>query len=498
MQRGFSARPPSRAPDPLIQPNSWEFPSLFLLATTLAAADVWDWHAEDTLNIIAPIWLSLTLMGSALQMAMAEKRAIWAPLFWYRVSATLSFGVGAIAPVIANSATLLYMQEMYFFMPWDLQRVNLVSAVGVACVLGSALIFEKFRGPSGTPARKTQEIRPTRDTVRIGVGLFLIGASVNYLVMLPASLGLTNFVIPGFVMNVAAFELVGVSTLAIWSFAKSTTAVASLCGVVCVESAIGLLMFNKTWALLPWLAFVIGALSYKLTFTRLAVAGVGLWLSFSFLQPWVSFAREQAALLHVGDDEYKPSISERATVLASYFDRRKSESDPRDVQQSFARLSSVNAAAFVISQYDHGIPGNSLRDALYFFIPRVLWPEKPALMTGYELATQTSGQVGNAITAGVYAELYWNLGWIGLPLFLFPIGVFFNIATHFAAWVFQREDWTYLPLLFMNLKLGLASEGWYVGIIGMMAQCVALYFVLKFGGQAIRALGLLQPLKSSA
>ena len=161
-------------------------------------------------------------------------------------------------------------------------------------------------------------------------------------------------------------------------------------------------------------------------------------------------------------------------------------------------MSYTNSAAFVISQYDRGLPGNSLRDSLYSFIPRFLWPEKPQFKVAGELATLATGTFGNSISAGYFAEAYWNLGWIGLPILMFPIGAFINVASHFAARVIARKDWIYLPLLFLNIKIGMSVTEWYVGFIGTIAQGIVLFFMLKLSGQWLRGMRLLPPLELKA
>ena len=55
-------------------------------------------------------------------------------------------------------------------------------------------------------------------------------------------------------------EQVGISLLAIWGYATSKAAVLAVVALVAVESAVGVLFLNKSMALMPWFAFVIGAL----------------------------------------------------------------------------------------------------------------------------------------------------------------------------------------------------------------------------------------------
>jgi hypothetical protein len=496
----LAARPIGRAKDPLIEPNWWELPAILALTALLAAADIGDWRAEDTLNIVAPLWLSLALGASALKMAVTDNRAIWAPLFWFRVATLIYFGFGDIAPLIMNSASLIHAQSTYFFLPTDVQKVNLIAAAGVACVLSGNLVVERLfvpAGASGVACSAPRAPRAPGEAARFGTALFLIGAAINYFILMPYTLGLTDFVVPGFVVNLASFEYVGFSLLTIWAFAHSWTAVLAVAALVAVESMVGLLMLNKTGTLLPWISFVIGALSYKLTIPRLAAAGLLLSIAFSILQPLVGYGRNEA-FNNPANKGGEFSFSKNLEYFRAYFDDNQATSDPEALQGSLLRVSFIDAATFVIAQYDHGLPGNSLREALYVFIPRFLWPEKPVVMVGAELATLVSGEVGNQISAGYFAESYWNFGWIGLPLLLFPVGVFFNVTTHFAARVIEREDWLYLPVLFISLKVGMQIDAWYNGFVAGAAQGFALYLILKFGGQLLRSLGLVRPSEGGA
>jgi hypothetical protein len=302
-------------------------------------------------------------------------------------------------------------------------------------------------------------------------------------------MGLIDFVVPGFIASLAMCEDVGFALLAIWAFARSMSAVFAVAGLVAVESLVGLLMLNKSWALLPWISFVIGALSYNLTIARLATAGLLISFAFGILQPLVAYCRNEA-YNNPANTGTELSLPQNLVYLRAYFDN-KQENDAEAPQGSLLRVSFVNVAAFVVAQYDHGLPGDSLRDTLYSFIPRFLWPEKPVVLLGGELATLVSGEVGNQISPGYFAEAYWNFGWIGLPLLLVPVGFFFNVATHFAARVIEREDWLYLPVLFLSLKVGMSIDSFYNGFVGTATQILALYFLVKFGGQLLRSLGML-------
>lgn len=477
-----------RVTNPLIEPISWEFPVIVLLAILLFASDVLEWRAEETMNYVAPVCLSLALGVSAVKMALADSRAIWAPLFWFRVATVVYFGVGSVVPLVTNSATRLYLEAFYAFLSAEIQQVNLVVAVGVACILGSNLIFERLSRRDEHAVSRSQEIRVSNNALHLGIGMYLIGFIVKYLLILPSERGLIPIVIPGFVVNLTTLQLVGVSLLTIWGLSNARLSLFGVVLLVIFDSAMGVLMLSKTAAMYPLLAFVIGALSHRLTIRRLALAALFLWFTFDFLQPWVAYARGEQARAYRGSIV---DFSDVAKIYASYFDSRKTLDSSQAIQQSLVRVSMVSVGAFVIAQYDRGHPGNSLEDAVYSFVPRFLWPEKPVIQVAAELSTLATGEVGNSVSAGYFAESYWNFGWIGLPMLLCPVGIFFNLATHFAGRVIERKDWLYLPILFLNLKVALLVDAWYVGFVGTIAQGLALYVVLRIVGHGLRSAGLM-------
>ena len=162
-------------------------------------------------------------------------------------------------------------------------------------------------------------------------------------------MGSTDVVVPGFVANLASFEYVGFSLLTIWAFAHSRFALFAVVLLIAVESMVGLLMLNKTATLLPWIAFVIGALSYNVTIARLATIGLLMSLAFGILQPLVAYGRSEAYNnpANIGAEF---SFSKNLEYLRAYFDDNEAKSDPEAIQGSLLRLSFLDAAAFVIAQ----------------------------------------------------------------------------------------------------------------------------------------------------
>src|SRR5208282_37513 len=104
---------------------------------------------------------------------------------------------------------------------------------------------EKLSGGKIVSGNSVHESRVTNEAALVGAGMYLIGFVVNYFVLMPNALGLTNFVLPGFVTNLTAFQLVGISLLTMWSFANSKTALLGVCVLVVIEAGVGVAMLSK-------------------------------------------------------------------------------------------------------------------------------------------------------------------------------------------------------------------------------------------------------------
>ena len=169
--------------------------------------------------------------------------------------------------------------------------------------------------------------RAPGDAARIGVALLLIGLAINYFIIIPNAMGLIDFVVPGVVTSLAMCEHVGFALLAIWAFATSTPAVLAVAALVALESLVGLLMLNKTSTLLPWIAFVIGALSYNFTIPRLATAGLLISFAFGILQPLVAYGRYEV-FNNSANKGMEMSLSQNLVYLRAYFDN-KARKGPR-------------------------------------------------------------------------------------------------------------------------------------------------------------------------
>jgi hypothetical protein len=175
-------------------------------------------------------------------------------------------------------------------------------------------------------------------------------------------------------------------------------------------------------------------------------------------------------------------LEERLAVVQSYFSYGKVQWEEKvgGTQTSLLRFCYVDTASFVVSLRDRGYAGDTLRYALIVFVPRIVWPGKPVISVfGEELYTAMSGQTGTSVTPGSFAEVYWDLGWFGMPLPLIPYGILLGILSRISLVVMERDQWIFLPAILNALPIGYSVDGWYVmNVLGGGSTTLLFYAAL--------------------
>lgn len=153
---------------------------------------------------------------------------------------------------------------------------------------------------------------------------------------------------------------------------------------------------------------------------------------------------------------------------------------------ALARLSYVNASAYVIDQYDAGVPGHTLSDVAAVIVPRALWPDKPIITRlGRDFNYMIWGRHGSAMGVGHFAEAYWNFGWWGFAPFMAVLALILTVFSRLSVGIMAKKDWLFLPVVFLGVNMGIRVDGHFVpDILG------AAWMALVLGA----ALWLIRPL----
>ena len=117
----------------------------------------------------------------------------------------------------------------------------------------------------------------------------------------------------------------------------------------------------------------------------------------------------------------------------------------------------------------------------------MIWPEKPITgELGAELYFAARGYEGSSISPGLFAESYWNLGWIGIPVLFVPLGILLALMSSYAMNSVRSAAWIRLPVLLYGIKIGTRVDGHYVlDVIGAAAIIAALIIIVNIMEKAL-------------
>jgi len=138
----------------------------------------------------------------------------------------------------------------------------------------------------------------------------------------------------------------------------------------------------------------------------------------------------------------------------------------------------------VVSWHDAGMTGDSLGYALTVMVPRFIWPNKPEITAiGADLYTAATAQTGSSISPGLFAEAYWNFGWLGVPFLMIPLGIILGLFSQYSLYIGETENWLHLPVVFLGVQIGTRVDGTYVadviGASGIALVCALMLFIIE-------------------
>lgn len=486
MQTGYSRDEiHSGAQRDCLQPASWEIISIAGLLLTYLLVGSWaDPQGGSQSQFFGPIWLALTLLLGALRMVAIDKAALWCSLFWFRLSSAFYFGLGSVAYIFFNDYTTERVMAFYFASDAEMIKLNIINASAIFLVLGTTWFATRFFPASRTKYNVTFDPGFTLSVALIFLG---IGYGIKYLIIVPNALGLFQTTFTGATSFFVWLAPCGLFIFTTWTLRHSFASFKFAAAFVGFDIIIGLLLFSKSEVILPLLMFVLAILFHRPTKTRLFGLALVVLLTFNYIEPIIGYGRNEIVRQH--GVLQAANLSQRFAILSSYFSNKDFLVAEDDFQGSLVRFSYIHSAAPAIAQYDSGQPGNSLEYALYVFIPRLLWPDKPIFSMGANYTRLIDGTDTSSTWMGFFAESYWNFGWLGLPLVMIPLAFIYVGSSRYALHLISSGSWMHLPVAFLGIWMGMRTDGVIVtDIISSVFVMIIFYFIGTFTSASLRGL----------
>jgi hypothetical protein len=173
----------------------------------------------------------------------------------------------------------------------------------------------------------------------------------------------------------------------------------------------------------------------------------------------------------IKDTQEQIAFSEYASVVSATFDKIGDEDLGTVLEDGFSalanRIDSVSSLAVVVSNYEAlapyeetwGINNNIYVDTVTFFVPRVIWPDKPISIEPQKYADLYFNYSENSFTMTPMGDLLRNFGPWSIPIGMMILG--FLIRMMYASLVEGRNFSYWRSTVFFMLLVSISYEGTY-------------------------------------
>lgn len=345
------------------------------------------------------------------------------------VTAMTVYSASAVVTSFANTAALLAAntpRRSQYYLYISEPHIYLAICLALAAAVLPPFVFSLVNG--SRTARALQDLLPKlrgeiADAQLVGSGTALGLLAVVFHWQYPsAPLGTLNeivFLAPLFVVFVLARA--GTERNVKWALPSAL--------IVATTEAVRAMLFGylRGDVAASYVAFVLGALTGARSLRPLK--------SKTFLPVYAAIAVFIAYFGAYGAVRSKSGAGLDRLLAAQEARQHSQDGPPQHDQTVLSRLTTINQLSQIgrVVDTEGYLHGQTLGYLAYAFVPRFLWPNKPAIAKGAWFALhiglayiRPNGQISNAINMTIPGELYLNYGWIGVFVGLTLLGMFIS------------------------------------------------------------------------
>ncbi len=435
------------------------------------------------INALCPIVLCLAALWTGYKIIVTNPRTVWTPMPWFALTAAIYFGFGPLVYLFGNEEAISGLDGFWIVRPFDLWRTNLLDTLGLLTITVTFLAADKLLETGRDIEVEARRTPGSGDNPATAAIVFLgVGLPLRYLLVLPYQFGQLNFVLPGSLYILNSLTNLGLFMLAYLGTKRGGLWKAGFWMLFVVEVITNFLCFSKLELILVFIMAALGRFLARRKFTELVLAGMATFCVYILVGPLVSWGRSQITR-ETGDYNTAPfslrfAIASRGIELWS-----RGALEVEGVKQGWwGRLCYSHTQSAAMSLYDSGVVGDSFSVALYAWIPRFLWEDKPVIRLGEDFTILIRGQSGVGTFTGptTFGEAYWNGGWLVVVLACVYVGFVFAWISRTTLMMLARSEWLLLPCAFLGIMMGLRIDTWFAGtyILGFVLFLV-YYFVIR-------------------
>ena len=411
------------------------------------------------------------------------------PLWWFLFTQALCYGFGPLVYFWGSPATIERAQVFFRITNEDLYEVNFLIIIGSIMVLLTYLLLtwstrKANRVVVWSEIYQAQNSDSQENLYTVAKFLMMIGIPSYFLIVVPSSLNLVPWIVPG-VIKLLAYA--NISSLFVLYILRSSTF--PYVNFLFYSLTIGTLFFaflslSKFLVVIVVIVLLVAALIRGANLYKAAAFGIIMILFYGLvLTPVVTYAR---IIYGAGGAE---SISSMVTNNPSL----ESGTEANDfyktsglgVQSWWLRLNYASSQSFAIQQFNDGYSGESISDGVWIFIPRSFYSDKPNFSTqGTNFNGSIDGNFLSSSSPTYLVEGYWNYGWLGVVLVGIMLGIVFFGWRIYIDKIFARRHLYYLPVVINGLLMGMTQDGWLIlNCLAPLPIVIFLHYFFKIAFQ---------------
>lgn len=460
-----------------------------LMALYLVVGPPTDQHEWGLMNRVGPVSICLAGLWTGYKIVIANPRTIWTPMLWFVLTSPIWYGFGPLLYPFGPEAAITSVDAAWPVGPRELWRTNLLNTVSVLTVTAAFLVVDERLGSGRNSNRIAPEVARGDGRARQALFFYLgLGLPIRYLVVWPVWLGLSNFVVPGSVSFFCYFLKLAVFMLAYLGAKRRGLWKAGFWLLFVPEVFMSFLTLQKYEVFLVFIMTALGRFQATKNVKGLVLSGIvtlGLFVPLARLVTWnrLRVGREAGSLC-VAPLDLRLAVA--AEAFETWWLRGELEIENDTEDHGWARFCYANTQTAGMDLYDAGFAGDSFAYALYGWIPRFIWPDKPIMTLGEDFTLMIVGMTGISSGPGAFGEAYWNGGWLLVVLACGYIGALFAWLSRVALRIIANSEWLLLPCALLGITMGAYSVDWFAPtyIIGSL-----FYLVYYFGIRLVVSVG---------
>jgi len=441
--------------------------ALGIIAFTLNLSDLF-----GIVNIVILTTIGLSCVFGLIAILRKHYILTLTPIPFLLIAVLIYHCVGPFIYFLGNDFDIAYGDKFCVVTPLHLLRVNTLVSISLSLLFHAhRFTLSRIRGYF----RHQPSVGHDTRALRVLILYAIVGVGVQYGILFPAELGITSFNPPGLLTGAVLFSSLTVMMLFYLHVKNMLRFNTFTIAFVCFDFLHLILSCTKLGVIMHLSLIVFGIYLARPSKLLVAIFALIMPCLYWVLVDYVIHSRT------IQNSRVDNSFWLRWEIFTDYIrggDRNPVPEPVEELSGWWLRLNYVPPEAFAMREYDRGNPGDTFLLAIYSFVPRSLFPDKPIMTPGAKFNYLALGSDSSLSAPGIFAEAYWNGGWILVGCTAFYVGA---LLAWFTAGTIQnsgRFDFVWLPCMFQSLLLGFRIDGWFSATYAASVVLVFIYYTI--------------------